>query len=51
MQRKTLPPATLAQWLEFCWLLLSNPSFQSAPNKRKAYFEHRLGKLYNRPCW
>jgi hypothetical protein len=46
---KKIPPAKLAEWVEYCWLLLSNPSFQAARDKRKAYFEYRLAKLYNTP--
>jgi hypothetical protein len=43
------PPATLSDWIEFAWLLFSNPTFQTCPNKRKAYFEYRLAKGYNTP--
>lgn len=43
------PPANLSEWVEFCWLLISNPAFQACPNKRKAYFEHRLAMQYNTP--
>lgn len=46
---KKIPPARLTEWVEYCWLLLSNPSFQAARDKRKAYFEYRLAKLYNTP--
>ena len=46
---KKIPPARLTEWVEYCWLLLSNPSFQAAHDKRKAYFEYRLAKLYNTP--
>ena len=45
----TIPPHKLAEWIEFYWLLLSNPAFQAARNKRKAYFEYRLAKAYNTP--
>jgi hypothetical protein len=44
-----IPPRKLAEWIEFYWLLLSNPTFQAARDKRKAYFEHRLAKVYNMP--
>jgi len=44
-----IPPHKLTEWIEFYWLLLSNPAFQSARNKRKAYFEYRLAKVYNTP--
>jgi hypothetical protein len=51
MKRSRIPPAKLTEWIEFCWLYVINPVFRSAPNKRKAYFEHRLGKIYNLPCF
>ena len=44
-------PHKLAEWVEFYWLLLSNPAFQSARHKRKAYFEYRLAKIYSLPCY
>lgn len=43
------PPHRLAEWIEYYWLLLSNHAFRSAPDKRKAFFEHRLAKGYNTP--
>ena len=46
-----IPPRKLTEWIEYYWLLLSNPSFQSAQNKRKAYFEYRLAKVYNTPFY
>ena len=33
-------------WLGFHWLRLFNPTFRSHPDKRKAYFEHRLSKTF-----
>jgi len=51
MKRSRMPPVKLSDWIEFCWLYVVSPVFRSAPNKRKAYFEHRLGKIYNLPCF
>ena len=51
MKRSRMPPVKLTDWIEFCWLYVVSPVFRSAPNKRKAYFEHRLGKIYNLPCF
>jgi hypothetical protein len=51
MKKGTFPPSNLGQWVEFCWLLVINPTFRAARNKRKAYFEYRLGKIYNLPCF
>ncbi len=51
MKMTKIPPRKLAEWIEFYWLLLSNPTFQTAPNKRKAYFEYRLAKTYTVPCF
>jgi hypothetical protein len=48
--KKIKPSAKLVRWVEFHWLLLSNRSFQAARDKRKAYYEYRLGKRYNTPC-
>jgi hypothetical protein len=50
MNKIKLPPAKLVEWIEFCWLLATNPTFQAAPNKRKAYFEYQLGKIYTARC-
>ncbi len=44
------PPRRLGEWIEFCWLLTTDPVFRAAPDKRKAYFEYRLGKIYSVPC-
>lgn len=43
------PPVNLSDWIEFCWLLLIDPTFQASPNKRKAYFDYRLAKRYHTP--
>lgn len=43
------PPASLSNWAEFLWLLLTSPTFQASRDKRKAYFEHRLAMQYNTP--
>jgi hypothetical protein len=50
MKKTKIPPRKLAEWIEFGWLLLTNPCFQAAHDKRKAYFEYRLGKIYSAPC-
>ena len=44
-----MPPVNLSDWVEFCWLLLIDPTFQACRNKRKAYFDYRLAKQYNAP--
>src|ERR1041384_3551847 len=49
MKMTKTPPANLSDWVEFCWLLLVDPTFQATRAKRKAYFEYRLGKLYTTP--
>ena len=46
MNKLKLTPVKFGEWVEFCWLLATNPTFQAAPDKRKAYFEYRLGKIY-----
>ena len=38
----------LVRWVESCWLLVSNPTFQHARNKRQAYYDYRLSKIYMR---
>lgn len=43
------PPANLSDWVEFCWLLLIDPTFQASRDKRKAYFDYRLAKQYHIP--
>ena len=50
MKKLRLPPAKLGEWVEFCWLLVSNPTFQATHDKRKAYFEYQLGKIYTAHC-
>lgn len=44
-----MPPVNISDWVEFCWLLLIDPTFQASRNKRKAYFDYRLAKQYNIP--
>lgn len=36
------------QWLEFTWLCLTNTTFRATRNKRKAYFDYRMVKRYQR---
>jgi hypothetical protein len=50
MRKAKYPPVDLRGWVEFCWLLATDPVFRAAPNKRRAYFEYRLGKIYNSQC-
>jgi len=50
MRTTRIPPARLREWVEFCWLLLINPTFQNSPHKRRAYFEYRLGLIYSDWC-
>ena len=45
------PPRNFTEWIEFYWLQVVNPTFRRARDKRKAYFEHRLAKLYDMPCF
>ena len=40
------PPYHWYEWFEFFWLWIANPTFQHSPDKRKAYFEFRLGKHF-----
>jgi hypothetical protein len=47
MKKQHFPPHNLGEWVEFCWLVLTDPVFSAAPNKRKAYFEYRLSKVYS----
>ena len=42
--------AKLIRWIEYGWLLVSNPTFRAAHDKRRAYYEYRLSKIYNAPC-
>jgi hypothetical protein len=48
MRKGNGPPTNLRQWLEFCWLWLSSPTFRNSRNKRKAYYEHILAKGLSR---
>lgn len=41
----------LVRWIESCWLLVSNPTFLHTRDKRRAYYENRLGKIYDLPCY
>jgi len=50
MRRRKLPPTTLVEWLEFCWLLIVHPAFRASRDKRRAYFEYRLARIYRTPC-
>jgi len=45
--RRYQHPSNSLEWIEYYWLLLSDPVFRAAPDKRKAYFEYRLGKQYD----
>ena len=40
----------LVRWVEYCWLMVSDPTFQRARDKRQAYYDYRLSKIYNMPC-
>ena len=51
LKRVKIPPATMWEWVEFSWLLIVDPTFQKSPDKRKAYFEYRIGKVYDSPCY
>ena len=42
--------AKLLRWIEYGWLLVSNPTFRAAGDKRRAYFDYRLSKIYSNPC-
>ena len=44
-----MPPVNLSDRVEFCWLLLIDPTFQACRNKRKVCFDYRLAKQYNTP--
>jgi hypothetical protein len=48
MRKGKGPPHTVAQWIEYFWLILSDPTFRTAPNRRKAYYEHCLAKSLTR---
>jgi len=47
--RKPLTLGDVSEWVEFFWLLIVDPTFQKSPDKRRAYFEYRLGKIYSSP--
>jgi hypothetical protein len=47
MRKAKVPPANLREWVEFYWLLFANPTFQKSSDKRRAYYEYRLGKICN----
>jgi hypothetical protein len=51
MNNAKFPPLNLREWVEFYWLLIVDPTFQKSHDKRKAYFEYRVGKVYNCPCY
>ena len=42
--------AKLVRWLQYGWLYLTDFNFQRARDKRQAYYDYRLGKIYNMPC-
>lgn len=48
MKSRKGPPHTLKQWLEYYWLIMSNPTFRNARDRRRAYYEYRLAKSLNR---
>jgi hypothetical protein len=50
MRIAKVPPVNLREWVEFYWLLLANPTFRKSSDKRRAYYEYRLGKIYNSAC-
>jgi hypothetical protein len=43
--------ARVIGWIEYCWLLVSDPSFQAARDKRLAFYQYQVGKHYNNPCF
>ncbi len=43
--------AKLVRWIEYGWLFLTDSSFKAARDKRKAYHDYRLGKIYSNPCF
>ena len=51
MNQTKAPPNNLGEWVEFCWLFATNPVFRAARDRRKAYFEYRLAKIYDVPCY
>jgi len=51
MQENETRWAKVVRWLEYHWLLVSNPTFQHSRDKRQAYYDYRLSKIYNMPCF
>jgi hypothetical protein len=49
--KKIKRTAKLTGWVEYCWLLVTNRTFQAARDKRLAFYEYQLGKGYNTPCY
>jgi hypothetical protein len=49
MKKITLS-ARLAGRIEYCWLLLTNPTFQAARDKRLAFYQHQVSKYYSQIC-
>ena len=49
--KKIKPTAKLVGWIEFCWLLVSNPIFQAAHDKRRAFYEYQMAKHHSTPCY
>ena len=43
--------ARLMGRIEYCWLLLTNPTFQAARDKRLAFYQYQQGKGYSNPCY
>jgi hypothetical protein len=41
----------LLRWVETGWLMVSNPTFLHTPDKRQAYYDYRLSKIYDLPCY
>ena len=41
----------LVRWIGYGWLFLTDLSFKAARNKRQAYYDYRLSKIYNTPCF
>jgi len=42
--------ARLMGRIEYCWLLLTNPTFQAARDKRLAFYQYQMGKYYSNLC-
>ena len=51
MQESEPLRAKLVRWIGSCWLLVSSPTFLHAQDKRRAYYDYRLGKIYSMPCY